>query len=61
MTDHQRQDDQAIAAKIREIKPPGCRCYIYIDQELIETHVTLDPDYRCPIHYPETSTTLKNR
>lgn len=61
MTNYQRQDDSFIAAQIREIKPPGCTCYIQIDQEHFDgTHsIDIQPNYRCHAHYPETSAALK--
>lgn len=61
MTIHQRDDDQTIADRIREIKPPGCTCYIEIEPNFTHTQheVRLIPKYRCHVHYPATSAALK--
>lgn len=60
---HPQPQDSEIAAKIRELKPAGCRCLFHIETGPFADQFSIDisAEYRCPIHYPETSAALKGK
>ncbi len=59
--EHQDPRDQALAKRIIELKPDGCTCPIEFEETGMTGHISVrrDDDFRCEIHYPMTSTTLK--
>lgn len=61
--EHQDPHDAALAARIQELKPPGCTCDIATNFEGFTDKPTVyrEDNLRCPIHYPLTSATLNHR
>lgn len=61
--EHQQPNDHDLAARIQELKPPGCTCNIATNFEGFtdKPAVYRDDNLRCPTHYPLTSAALNNR
>ena len=51
--------DQIIAAQLRKMGKPECTCEVSIMFVGSTPRVDREPDFTCPVHYPETRELLR--